>query len=181
LPGEEPYILTKPLGRAILQLRTFPLMAFQKQFLRNMRHADAGTMAALIHNFMWAGVIYSTTQTVKGRGDKLTPESIAKGALNYSPTTGWLPMAIDPLAEIMGLEELKLNRYGPPGRATEGIIPLPPMIPTLNRVAHIPGSLLGLDGDRLDKNDIDAYAATPIIGSTYGFSAAFTALKNNAD
>lgn len=178
LPGENPYWVTKPLGQVLTQLRVFPMLALQKQFLRNMRHADATTVASLLYNLAVAGLIYSVSETVKGRGGDLTTEKIAKGAINYAPTTGWMPMVTDPLAEIMGLEDFKMNKYGPPGRATDGIIPTPPIIPTLNRLAHLPGAALGsLNG--VDRNEASALSATPIVGSMYGWSALFNYMKSN--
>lgn len=178
LPGENPYWVTKQMGQFVTQLRVFPMLAGQKQFLRNMRHADSTTVGALMWNLAIAGIIYSVSETIKGRGDELSPSKIAKGAINYSPTTGWMPMVTDPLAEIMGLEGLKMNKYGPPGRATDGIIPVPPAIPTLNRVLHLPGAAIGsLDG--VDRNEASSLAATPIVGSMYGFSALFNYMKDN--
>jgi hypothetical protein len=178
LAGETSYWATKQFGQAVAQLRMYPLQAFQKQFLRNMRHADSTTATALLYNLGIAGLVYATSQIVKGNGDELTMEKITKGAISYAPTTGWLPMATDPLAEILGMPGLRMNKYGPPGRATDGIIPVPPMIPTLNRIAHIPSSLIkSLDG--VDKQEAAALAATPIVGSAYGFSALFNYLKDN--
>ena len=177
LPGEVPYWATKQFGQFITQLRMFPIQAAQKQFLRNMRHADATAGGAMLWNLGVAGLIYSTSETIKGRGDDLTMEKIAKGAINYAPTTGWMPMVTDPLAEIMGMPELKMNKFGPPGRATDGIIPVPPAIPTLNRMLHIPGAALGsLNG--MNRNEASALSSIPIIGNTYGFSAMFNYIKD---
>ena len=177
LAGETSYWLTKQFGQLLAQFRTFPLLAMQKQFLRNMRHADAQTASALLWNLAVAGAVFSVSETVKGRGDDLTTSKIAKGAISYSPTSGWLPMATDPLAEIMGLPELRMSKYGPPGRATDGIIPTPPVIPTLNRIGHIPGAAIGaLNG--VDRGEAVALSSIPIIGSMYGFSALFNHLKD---
>lgn len=181
LPGENPYWATKQFGQIVGQLRMFPLQALQKQFLRQMRHADIYSASAMVWNLGIAGLVYSTNETIKGRGDKLTPERIAKGALNYAPTTGWLPMMTDPIAEITGFDALKMNQYGPPGRATDGIIPVPPVIPTMNRIMHIPGAVFHtLTGD-MDKQDISALSSIPIVGSAYGFSAGFNQLRDHAD
>ena len=178
LPGEVPYWATKQFGQFVTQLRMYPIQAAQKQLLRNLRHADATTTAALLWNLGVAGIVYSVSETIKGRGDDLTPEKIAKGAINYAPTTGWLPMVTDPLAEIMGMPELRMNKYGPPGRATDGIIPVPPAIPTMNRMLHLPGAALGsLNG--VDRNEASSLSSIPIIGNMYGFSALFNYMKNN--
>lgn len=176
LPGEIPYWATKQFGQFVTQLRMFPIMAAQKQFLRNMRHADSTTAAAMLWNLGVAGIIYSVSETIKGRGDQLNSKKIAKGAINYAPTTGWMPMITDPMAEIMGMPELRMNKYGPPGRATDGIIPVPPAIPTLNRMLHLPGAALGsLNG--VDRSEAASLSSIPIIGNTYGFSAMFNHLK----
>jgi len=178
LPGEVPYWATKQFGQFMTQLRMFPIQAAQKQFLRNMRHADSTAAASMLWNLGIAGIIYSISETIKGRGGDLTPEKIAKGAINYAPTTGWMPMVTDPLAEIMGMPELKMNKYGPPGRATDGIIPVPPAIPTMNRMMHIPGAALG-SFNGIDRNEAVALSSLPVIGNTYGFSALFNYVKDN--
>lgn len=177
LPGETPYWATKQFGQFITQLRMYPIQAAQKQFLRNLRHADSTTMAAMVWNLGIAGMVYAVSETIKGRGDDLSVEKITKGAINYAPTTGWLPMVTDPVAEIMGMPELRMNKFGPPGRATDGIIPTPPMIPTMNRLLHLPGAVLGAHNG-LDRNEISSLSAIPIIGNTYGFSYMFNALKD---
>lgn len=177
LPGETPYWATKQLGQFLTQLRMYPIQAAQKQFLRNMRHADSTTASALLWNLGVAGIVYSVSQTVKGKGDELTPEKIAKGAINYAPTSGWLPMVTDPLAEIMGMPELRMNKYGPPGRATDGIIPTPPMIPTMNRMLHLPGAAIGAFNG-IDRNEAASLSSLPIVGNMYGFSAMFNYLKD---
>jgi hypothetical protein len=87
-------------------------------------------------------------------------------------------MVTDPLAEIMGMPELRMNKYGPPGRATDGIIPVPPAIPTMNRMMHIPGAALG-SFNGIDRNEAVALSSLPIIGNTYGFSALFNYVKDN--
>jgi len=178
LPGEVPYWATKQFGRFMTQLRMFPIQAFQKQFLRNMRHADETTSKALLFNLGVAAIVYATSQIIKGRGDRLTPERIAKGAINYAPTTGWLPMVSDPLVEIMGMPGLRMNKYGPPGRATDGIIPVPPAIPTMNRMLHLPGAALG-SFNGIDRQEASALSSIPIVGNMYGFSALFNYLKDN--
>jgi hypothetical protein len=178
LPGENPYWATKQFGQFMTQLRMFPIQAAQKQFLRNMRHADSTAAAAMVWNLGVAGMVYATSETIKGRGDELTLEKIAKGAISYAPTTGWMPMITDPVAEIMGMPELRMNKYGPPGRATDGIIPVPPAIPTMNRMLHIPGAALGAFNG-VDRNEASALSALPIVGNTYGFSALFNYLKDN--
>lgn len=178
LPGEVPYWATKQLGRFMTQLRMFPIQAFQKQFLRNMRHADSTTAKALLFNLGMAAIVYSVSQIIKGRGDRLTTEKIAKGAINYAPTTGWLPMVSDPLVEIMGLPGFRMNKYGPPGRATDGIIPVPPAIPTMNRMLHLPGAVLG-SFNGIDRQEASALSSIPIVGNMYGFSALFNYLKDN--
>jgi len=125
-----------------------------------------------------AAIVYSVSQIIKGRGDRLTTEKIAKGAINYAPTTGWLPMVSDPLVEIMGMPGLRMNKYGPPGRATDGIIPVPPAIPTMNRMLHLPGAVLG-SFNGIDRQEASALSSIPIVGNMYGFSALFNYLKDN--
>ncbi len=88
-------------------------------------------------------------------------------------------MWTDPVASMFGLDEARFNQYGARGVST-GVLPVPAAIPTLNKMAHIPAAVihaLPFGGDFKD-SDISALKTIPIVGSAYGFSAMFNAMKD---
>lgn len=178
LAGEGSYWTTTELGRILGQFRTFPLLAFQKQFLRNMKHADPEAVSAVLYTLMTGGVAYAASQAVKGNTHNLAPEKIAKGAINYSSQVGWMPMAVDPMLAIMGLDDYQFNGYNPYGSTSQGVIPLPPVFPTANKLARLPVAILG-SVNGISPQEAQVLSATPIIGSMYGFGAYFNSLKHD--
>jgi hypothetical protein len=178
LAGEGSYWTTTELGRILGQFRTFPLLAFQKQFLRNMKHGDSEAVNAVMYSLMTAGVAYSAAQVAKGNTQNLSPERIAKGAINYSSQIGWMPMAVDPMLAIMGLDDYQFNGYNPYGSTSQGVIPLPPVFPTANKLVRLPAAILG-SVNGIDPKEAQVLSATPIIGSMYGFGALFNSLKHD--
>lgn len=178
LAGESSYWMTTPMGRILGQFRTFPLVAMQKQFLRNMKHADPEAVAAVAYTLMTGGVAYATGQAIKGNTQNLTPERIAKGAINYSSQVGWMPMAVDPMLAIMGLDDYQFNGYNPYGSMSQGVIPLPPVFPTANKLVRLPVALLG-SVNGVSPQEAQILSATPIVGSMYGFGAYFNSMKHD--
>ncbi len=177
LAGEMSYWQTTPMGRILGQLRTFPLLAMQKQFLRHMKHADSAAVAAVPYTLLTGGLAYAASQTVKGNTQNLTAEKIAKGAINYSSQFGWMPMAIDPMLAIMGMDEYQFNGYNPYGNTSQGVIPLPPVFPVANNLARLPVAMLG-SVNGIDPKEAKVLSFTPILGSMYGFGAYFNAMKH---
>ena len=161
-------------------------MALQKQLIRNMRIQDPAAVQTVLYGLMTAGLAYTAKQAINANTDRLNSVDIMKGAFSLSNMTGIIPMMSDPLAEMLGLRDLKFHNYA---RGVDaGIIGVPAAFPTLNRMAHIPGAILNFDGyvegndprapGVWSNSDIRAMQATPIIGNLYGFTAMFNAMKN---
>jgi hypothetical protein len=170
------------LAQLFFHLKSFPLLAMEKQLLRHAKHADTEAVMTFLYGLSTAAVAYSIKQAINGRTEKLNPEDIARGAFGLSNMTGWIPMWTDPLAGMLGLDSLKLGGYG--GYGGQQVISTPAALPTLDRMIQIPGAIGGAILNGGPTNDqINALTATPIIGNAVGFSAMFNAMRqsNNAE
>ncbi|MFN8995860.1 MAG: hypothetical protein ACK5X3_19660, partial [Pseudomonadota bacterium] len=168
---------TSGIAALFAQLKTFPLLAIQKQVLRNMKFADQEAFATFFYGLATAATAYTAAQAIKGNTQNLNSEKIAKGAIGYSNMTGWIPMWTDPVMNVLGIDSLKFNEY------TRGIdnnvFAIPASITTLNRMANIPGALFNVATGDYTNNDVRALQTTPLIGNLYGFSAALNAMKHD--
>lgn len=177
--GESTYWFHKDVGAIFVSLKSFPLLALQKQLLRNARLADSEAAMAFMYSMLAAGVVYTAAQASKGKADDLDALSIMKGAFGLSNLTGVIPMFTDPVASMLGQDDWRFNQYGTRGGYGGDIISTPAPLPTLNRVAHVPESAAYLLTGNGDIGDVSALQATPLIGNLYGFSYMFNAMKDS--
>ena len=155
LTGEDSQWWHQSWGAIFSHLKTFPLMAMQKQ---------AASMA------------YTAKQVINAKG---VPEysEMALGGFGMSNMTGWFPMMSDPIAAMLGMNDLRFNQYGRHSAST-GIIGTPAAIPTLNRMLHIPGAVSPVS--QMSRNDrIRALQAAPLVGNAFGFTAIWNSMKTN--
>lgn len=176
LAGEESMWMHSSVGSLFVHLKSFPLTAMRKQATRIANGQPPTAVATLLMTLATAGLAYEARQLINGRTDRISAEDAFKGALGMSNMTGWVPMLTDPVAQIVGLNDLRFNQYGRHDVNT-GIIPLPPSIPTLNRMAQLPAAVNPLS-DLSGNERIRIMQATPIVGNLYGFSALFNAMKD---
>lgn len=174
MAGEGTTWMHKDVGSIFMHLQQFPLLAMQKQVARNARIMDTQTALMFSYGLGTAALAYSAKQTVNGRYDRLDAESVAKGAFGLSNMTGWIPMWSDPLASMLGMEDLRFNHYGP--RVGAPIMDAP-AVSTMQRLAKLPGALVdAVDGDA-SYNNVAAIKATPILGNAYGWSVIHDQLR----
>lgn len=155
-------------------LKSFPLLALEKQFARNAMIGDAQALGGFMYGLGWATLAYTTKQILNGNTDNMSYDKIARGAIGMSNMTGWLPMWSDPVLNMLGMGDYGLSGFN--GRGGTSIISVPAVIPTLDKMLQIPGALAG-DGS---SSDIRAIQSLPIIGNAYGLSAMFNHMKDNA-
>jgi hypothetical protein len=175
LIGEDSQWWHSSWGAIFSHLKTFPLMAMQKQAARNMNMGTPAAVAMVSMGLATAGLAYSAKQVVNNK-DVPAPADIAKGAFGMSNMTGWFPMFFDPAAAMLGMNDLRFNQYGRTS-ASSGILSTPPAIPTLNRMLHIPGALNPI-GDMSRNDRIRALQAAPLVGNAFGMTAIWNAMKN---
>lgn len=159
-----------------VHLKSFPLLAMEKQALRNLRIGDQEAMTTFLYGLATAGTVYTAKQALAGRTDNLEASDIAKGAFGMSNMAGWIPMWTDPLAGMLGLDSLKFNEYS--RGIDNNIVSAPAAFTTMNRMANIPGAVGNVLTGDYTNNDVRALQTTPIIGNLYGFTYMFNAMKN---
>lgn len=100
--GESAAWMSTDLGSILTQLRTFPLVALQKQMLRGLYHADTTAFSAVAGGMGLAAVVYMAQQQVNAFGrenreellaQRLSPDNIIKGAVQRMSMSSLLPEA----------------------------------------------------------------------------------------
>jgi hypothetical protein len=173
MAGEDSIWMHKTVGSLYMHLKTFPLLAMRKQFIRNAGVSNSTFVGTLMMGFATAAMFSSVKQVINGRSENLTPTKIVSSALGMGNMTGWFPMLADPAAAVLGYDISAYGRHG----IDQGVISTPPMIPTLNKMAHIVGAI-NPTSDLSHNERIRAMQATPLVGNLYGFSAMFNAMKD---
>jgi hypothetical protein len=178
MAGESNYLFRKDgVTSLFTHLKAFPMLAIEKQVLRNSRMMDTEAAMSFMYGLATAGAVYMARQTINGRTDRLKASDIARGAFGYSNFTGWIPMWVDPLAGMLGMDNLRLGGYTPLYGQNQ-VLSTPAALPTLDRLLQIPGSLASTVANLgPTHSDINALTAAPIIGNAYGFALMFNALR----
>lgn len=159
MAGEQDTWMSTTVGSLLTHLKTFPLQAMQKQFVRNMRHSDAQTLNTVWMGLATAGLAIAVRDGLDGK--ERTPAELAKTAFGYSNLTGWVPMVYDPTMTMLGLEDARINQYGPHSDYT------PATVTYLNRTARLPGAawdtMKGTD-DYYDRQAMKALPFANLVG-----------------
>ena len=164
------------LAALFWQLKAFPMLALEKQAYRNMRMMDQQAAATFLYGLATAGTVYSVRQLINGRPENLEAGKIARGAFGMSNITGWIPMWVDPLAGMLGMDDYNLSGYGRFGGPS--VLSTPVSFSVADRLLRLPGTALSaLDGE-LSNSEITTLQALPIIGNAYGFSLMFNMMKD---
>lgn len=176
--GEDMLFLHKDVGAILGHLKSFPLVAMNKQLLRNMRLADTETMGTAIYGLVTAATMYTAKQYVNGNSERVTPENVFKGAVGMANFSSPVVMITDPLAAVLGMDALRFNTYTRPGTVGAQVLPSVPAYDTLERMVHVPHSIFSVMSGNYEKSDVTALQAIPIIGNAYGMTAIFNGMKD---
>jgi len=179
MKGEDSLWMHRDTGAMLMHLKNFTMLSLQKQLLRNARIMDTVSATGFLYGLGTAAAVYAAKQGLSGKDENLDAEHIARGAFNLSNMTSVIPSFIDPVAQMTGLQDYKMNNYGTMGGGSP-LIPIPPMFPTLSRLAMAPIGYKHLATGQYTKSDINAIQATPLIGNALGFSYIFNQLKDSA-
>ena len=153
--GEQDAWMHTGWGSVMTHLKTFPLQATQKQFIRHFRHNDPEAYAALVATFATAGIASIIRGGVDGDLDEMTALDHGKRAFGYSNMTGFIPMAYDPIMTMLGLDDARFNQYGK--HSEVGI----PILSWANDAMRIPGSIVKSIGGEADYSDLKAKRTLP--------------------
>ena len=153
MAGEQDAWMHTGLGSLLTHLKTFPMQATQKQFVRHFRHNDPEAYAAVMFGFGTALTASMIRAQIDGKD--MTAEEHAKRAFGYSNMTGFLPMAYDPLMTMMGLDDKRFNQYGPHAEVSV------PAISWVNDAMRTPGALANSVAGTADYDDMRAKRSLP--------------------
>jgi len=178
MAGESSILFHKDgIASLFFHMKTFSLLAVEKQVLRNVRIQDGEAAGVFFAGLVTAAAAYAVKQGINGNTQNLTIDKIARGAVGYSNMTGWMPMWADPITGMLGLDALKIGAFGGSRGQAGDILSTPASLSALNGMLHIPAvgghALTG----NLSNNDVRALQATPIIGKAYGVTALLNSLK----
>lgn len=168
MKGEDSIWMHSTLGAMFSHLKMFTLTSLQKQLLRNMRITDPTSMTSFFYGLASAAAIYAARQGLNGNTKNLDPVSIARGAMALSNMTSIVPSFVDPIASMFGMEDYRLGKYGNDNNFS--VLPVPPMFPTLNRLAKAPVALGKILTGTNSNSDIYSAQAIPIVGNLVGMS-----------
>lgn len=155
LAGEQdPFMFTK-FGSLGTQLITFPMLAFQKQTIRYLKHKDATSVAAVAYSTATAGLVSYIKALQDGK--EMSHMEHAGRAVAYSNMTGWLFMMTDPLANAVGADSLRYNKYSDGGIN-------PPVLSYLSAASRLPGALFQAAKGTADYKDMQSVRVLPFTG-----------------
>jgi hypothetical protein len=155
MAGESDPWMSTSWGSILTHLKTFPMQATQKQMVRNFRHNDPQAYAALGMGLATASVVSYLRAAADGDLDTMTLADHANRAFNYSNVTGFIPMVFDPLATAMGLDDIRINRYGAHAEVA------PPVLSFVNAAMRLPGASVQAMLGTADSSDRAALRAIP--------------------
>ena len=164
MAGEQDAWMHTHAGSVLMHLKTFPLLAIQKQVVRNARFMDKQALATVLYGLATAAVASKIRDTLDG--NEKTALETAKSAFNYSNMTGFIPMIYDPVMTLIGMDEARINQFGPHNDWT------PPTVKMLNDTMRLPGAVANTVTGDADWYDQQALKAIPFAG-TYVLSRMF--------
>ena len=135
LIGESSVWQRTPLGALFSSLKTFGMIATQKQLARNlMVGGKVSTAQAALWQMGMAYMILNLSSKIQG--GNLDQAGLARLAVVYSPITGALPMLTDPVTSMLGFDDLNLSPYGRYSSMFSS-----PVFETVEKLSNSPGSI----------------------------------------
>jgi len=170
LAGETSNWMHKTVGSLLTQFRHFPMVAFEKQLLRNLRFHDQATMQTILYGFAVSYGIQSIKAAMSDR--ELEQEDLIKQTVNYMGMASVLP-EIGTVANQLGLapDVLNTRKMGHTGNRVDefDVIDFIPAAGQINKFAKA-GALPGkaLMGDVSDADIRGAFMALPLSTTIFG-------------
>jgi hypothetical protein len=147
----------------MLQLKSFVMAASNKQFYRNIRIGDKQTQMSMLWGTVMGSLMFEVKSLINGDTENLTPLKAVKGGFGMSNMTGWMPMWTDPIAGILGLDNLGV---GTDSRG-QGHILKPAAYSVLSGLSEIPGLPMDAMTGNLTPSELRNLSYLPL-GRMYG-------------
>ncbi len=152
---QDPFMFTKG-GAIMTHLKTFPMLALQKQTIRHFKHMDGKALAAAMYGLSTAGLISMVKALQDGK--EMSAMDHAGRAIAYSNTTGFLFMATDPIGTMLGIDEMRYNKYADQSSF------VPPIFSYGDDLIRLPGALAKGAIGKADYQDKAAIRTAPFTG-----------------
>lgn len=171
------------IASLFMHLKSYPALAIQKQFVRQISHGDSESRHILLSGLVTAAVAYTVKQVVNDNTENLTPMGIGKGAFNMSNAFGWIPMMTDPVAGMLGMPQFQMNNYY---TNQKDIIGAPAAYTIANTLLRSPGAIghsLGHPFGLTKFTNDDARTLKVLLGPVagiYGASGLYNGLMYNS-
>ena len=138
LIGETSVWMNSDIGKLLSALKTFSLVATQKQMARNMM---IGGSSHFVTASAWQmGFAYAVLSLAQGiNGTEMSPGDRGWLAAAYTPNIGTIPMLVDPMTSMMGFEDLNFSPYGRYASYLDT-----PVFETAKRLSQAPGGAIGM-------------------------------------
>lgn len=159
MAGEQDAWMHTEWGSLMTHLVTFPIQAFQKQFIRNGQHMDMQALAAMSFGLGSAFVGINIRDVIDGK--ERTQMERARAAVAYSNMTGWAPMLMDPAFTILGMDDMRWSPYGPYSSL------VPPVFTQMDNLRRLPGAAINAVRGETDYYDLQAAKAMPFAGTYF--------------
>lgn len=111
LIGETSVWMNTDMGKLFSALKTFSLVATQKQMARNLMIGGAPhILGASAWQMGFSYAVLTLAQAVQGT--EMSPIDRARLAVAYTPNLGTIPMVTDPITSMLGFDDLNFSPYG---------------------------------------------------------------------
>lgn len=170
LVGETSVWMNSDIGKLLTSLKTFALIAVQKQTARNlMIGGRPHFLRAAAWQLGFAYAVLTLGQTVQG--NEMSATDRARLAVAYSATLGVAPMVVDPLTTMLGFDDLNFSPYG---RYTSYLDT--PVFEQTKKLMQAPGSIAGMLSGDGDYNDMQN-ARAMFFMNWYGMKQVWEAMR----
>ena len=148
LIGETSVWMNSDIGKLLSALKTFALVATQKQMARNLM---IGGSSHFVTASAWQmGFAYAVLTLAQGiQGTEMSPADRGWLAAAYTPNIGTIPMLVDPMTSMMGFEDLNFSPYGRYASYIDT-----PVFEVAQRLSQAPGGAMGMLSGEGTYNDM---------------------------
>lgn len=154
--GEQDAWMSTVWGKTMTHLKTFPMLAPQKQLVRMLRNGNAEALGATVFALVTAGVASVARAGLDGKLEDMSFEDHAKRAFGYSNMTGFVPMLVDPALTMLGMDDRRFNQYGK--HAEIGSMAA---LQWANDAIRVPGAVMAAASGTADYDDKAALRTLP--------------------
>jgi hypothetical protein len=136
--GETSMWMDSDIGKVLSTLKTFGILATQKQLARRLMVGGKPDVAmAAAWQIGFAYTVLSASHAIQGT--EMSTLDRARLAVVYSPVLGIGPTTVDPVMNMLGFDSLHFSPYGRYSSPLSS-----PVIETVEKLARAPGSAIDM-------------------------------------